>query len=195
MQEKIRDAQQGDRHAFEWLLNQHYDRMFRFALKWCGNHTDAEDITQQACIKLAKGIVQYQFEAAFTTWLYRLVINCAKDWQKSQQRHQQCSLDEYTEEPEQQLANQHSSAGEPLVYLHQILLQVNNMGEGFKETVLLVLGEGLSHKEAANILNIEEGTVSWRIHKIRQHLSQEATSVDTTRHITLDDKKEGTGHA
>ena len=45
------------------------------------------------------------------------------------------------------------------------------MGQGFKETALLVLGEGLSHREAGTLLGVKESTVSWRLHRIRQQLS------------------------
>ena len=185
MESYIKAAQQGDRDAFEWLLNQHYDSMFRFALKWCGNQADAEDITQQACIKLAKGISQYRFEAAFTSWLYRLVINCAKDWQKSQFRHES-HIDSNESESVLMSGDTDSHtyfSADASVYLTQLLDQVSAMGEGFKETLLLVLGEGFSHKEAAAVLSVEEGTISWRIHKIRQQLSKQ--SQEDSPHVNV----------
>ncbi|MDA0240990.1 MAG: RNA polymerase sigma factor [Proteobacteria bacterium] len=79
----IKRAQGGDKGAFERLLQTHYDVMYRTAYKWCGNKMDAEDITQTACIKLARSIDGFRFESAFLTWLYRLVINTAKDWAKA----------------------------------------------------------------------------------------------------------------
>ena len=48
--------------TFETLLNVHYERIYRFAYRWCGNATDAEDITQLACIKLARTIGQFRGE-------------------------------------------------------------------------------------------------------------------------------------
>lgn len=165
----IRAAQNGDAAAFEQLLEAHYERIYRFALRWCGHAQDAEDITQQACIKLARGIRLFQFEAAFSSWLYRLVINCAKDWRRAQKTESTVSLDQDDfagrDSPSQ------SDQGEVSVYLRQVLREVERIGDEMKETVVLVLGEGLSHSEAAAILNIEESTVSWRIHKVRQTLS------------------------
>ena len=78
----IRAAQGGDAQAFEQLLEAHYDTMYRFAYKWCGNRADAEDVTQQSCLKLARALDSYRFESAFTSWLYRVVINCARDWSR-----------------------------------------------------------------------------------------------------------------
>jgi RNA polymerase sigma-70 factor (ECF subfamily) len=160
----IAAAVAGDPQAFAALLDGQYNRIYKFAYRWCGNNVaDAEDITQLACIKLAKSIGQFRGDSAFSTWLYRLVVNCAKDWQKSQQRHQG---DELTDD----IALQHSG-DEAIVLLNQVLKQVDAMGEGFKESALLVLAEGFSHKEAADMLGVKESTISWRLHEMRQRLA------------------------
>lgn len=165
----IRQAQAGDAAAFETLLNTHYDMLYRFAYKWCGSRVDAEDITQQACIKLARSLGQFRFESAFSSWLYRLVINCAKDWFKAQQRHygDDVNLSDAGSPAE---ASSAIDSPETSVYLQQILRTLEQMAEGFKETALLVYAEGLTHAEAAKILSVKESTVSWRLHEIRKQL-------------------------
>lgn len=165
----IRAAQKGDRSAFAQLLVFVYDLIYRFAFKWAGNRFDAEDITQQACIKLAKTIKQFRFESAFTTWLYRLVINCANDWGRAERRHDAAQLNQQLSATEEINSPEESSA-EACVRLHQMLDQVEAMGKGFRETVLLVFAEGMSHGEAAVILGVKESTISWRIHEVRKHL-------------------------
>jgi len=120
-------------------------------------------VAQQACIKLARSIGQFRFEAAFTTWLYRLVVNCARDWQRSQVRH---AGDEV---PELAAAD----CAESAVMLQQVCALVDGMGPGFRETLALVLGEGLTHAEAASILEVKESTVSWRVHEMRKRLNAE----------------------
>lgn len=162
----VRLSQAGDSQAFETLVERHYDLMFRFAYRWCGNRSDAEDITQLACIKLARSLGQFRFESAFSSWLYRLVINCAKDWLKSQKRHRG---------GDESLAQEQGSSddlAETPVYLRQILAMLDQMAEGFKETALLVYAEGLTHSEAALVLSVKESTVSWRLHEIRKQLQQ-----------------------
>ena len=158
----IRRAQQGDAQAFEQLLEDYYDTMFRFAYKWCGRREDAEDVTQQACMKLARSLKQYRFESAFSSWLYRVVVNCAKDWGRSQARH---TADE---DPEQHQPVSNGAAVEKRVYGWQLLQQLDQLADGLKETLLLVHGEGLSHAEAARVLDVKESTVSWRLHEIRK---------------------------
>ena len=162
----IRQAQSGDAGAFEALLGMHYDTLYKFAYKWCGNRADAEDVTQQACLKLARSIDQFNFEAAFTSWLYQVVINCAKDWRKSQRRHVENSEDM---EESRQIESTMPSP-EALMISQQMLGLLETLAEGIKETILLVHAEGLTHGEAAKILGIKESTVSWRLHEARKTL-------------------------
>ena len=162
--ETIKRAQDGDREAFVRLVEDHYDLMFRFALKYAGRKEDAEDITQLACIKLGRFLHQYRFEAAFSSWLYRMVINCARDWYKQQKP---------MEPLEDSTGYEHSTTtqGEQLVLLRQVMEKIEKMGAGFKETVVLIVGEGLTHAQTAQVLAVKESTISWRMHEVRKRLS------------------------
>jgi RNA polymerase sigma-70 factor (ECF subfamily) len=163
----IRGAQSGDVASFAELLDLHYDTIYRIAWKWCGHRTNAEDIAQQSCIKLARSLATFRFQAAFASWLYQLVIRCAQDWQRSQQRH------EHTELPENDSTADDATRPEDYIYLAQLLEQLDELGEGMKETALLVHAEGLSHAEAAGILGVSESTISWRVHAIRKHMNKQ----------------------
>jgi RNA polymerase sigma factor (sigma-70 family) len=160
----IRQAQAGDAASFAELVDLHYDTIYRFAWKWCGHRTDAEDIAQQACIKLAQSLKQFRFQAAFTSWLYRLVVSCAQDWQRAQQRHLHDDLADDAPAPE--------SRTEDSIQVAQVLSQLDGIGEGMRETALLVHAEGLSHAEAGEILGVSESTISWRIHTMRKHMTR-----------------------
>ena len=164
----IRRAQGGDATSFAELLDLYYDTIHRFAWKWCGHAANADDIAQLACMKLASSLSQYRFQAAFTSWLYRLVISCAQDWQRSQKRH------EHVELPEDEPAP--ADAAEESIYLAQLRAQLEKLGEGMKETALLVHAEGLSHAEAGAILGVSESTISWRVHTIRKHMNRKEAS-------------------
>ncbi len=162
----IKKAQAGDAQAFECLLDAHYDIVFRFAFKWCGNREDAEDVAQQACIKLARGLGQFRFESSFTSWLYRLVINCAKDWQKAQAKHKDGAYS--PEDTNQELDAPYDDQPDKPILIHQLLKSLENFSEGMKETVLLVHAEGFTHAEVADILGVKESTISWRLHEVRK---------------------------
>jgi RNA polymerase sigma-70 factor (ECF subfamily) len=168
----IRRAQAGDAAAFASLVDAHYDTIHRFAWKWCGHAANAEDIAQLACIKLAGSLTQFRFQAAFTSWLYRLVISCAQDWQRGQQRHEHEAL------PEDEPAAD-ASRTEDGIYLAQLLEQLDELGEGMRATALLVHAEGLSHAEAGAILGVSESTISWRVHTIRKQMAKHEDRVSS----------------
>ena len=65
-----------------------------------------------------------------------------------------------------------TGSAEESIYLMQLLAQLEKLGEGMRETALLVHAEGLSHAEAGAILGVSESTISWRVHTIRKHLSR-----------------------
>jgi len=169
-QELIRRAQAGDATAFGELLDLYYDTIFRFAWKWCRHRVNAQDIAQLACIKLASSLAQYRFQAAFSSWLYRLVISCAQDWQRSQRRHEHDELVE-------SVPLEDDSQAEDQIYLLQLLAEIEELGEGMKEATLLVHAEGLSHAEAGAILGVSESTISWRIHTVRRHMGKREARV------------------
>ncbi len=158
----IKQAQRGDREAFDSLLRAHYDVMYRMAFKWCGDKADAEDITQNACIKLARSIETFRFQSAFVTWLYRLVINTAKDWAKARPR--------WTAGQQFETGRSEPPAAEDRVYAMQVMAYVRTMPEREKSALFLVFGEGLSHREAATVMDCKESTVSWYIHEARKKL-------------------------
>ncbi|MDE1152503.1 MAG: RNA polymerase sigma factor [Micavibrio sp.] len=166
-EELISKAQGGDRQAFARLLEEHYGLMFKVAWQWCGVREDAEDIAQEASIKLAHNLSSFMFESAFTTWLYRLVINAAKDFYKAKNRRNARELPLYEDaifiseelNPEEKLGHKDT------------LKAINSLPEQLKETVILVCWQGLTHREAAEVMDCEEGTISWRVHEARKKIA------------------------
>ncbi len=156
----VNGARSGDRQAFERLVGMHYDFIFRVAFKWCRNRTDAEDIAQDACIRLARSIQGYSGKAAFTSWLYRLVINAAIDWQRRNRQDKAESAEQADSAPD----------AETRLYAREVLAQVDLLPVKEKTALLLVHAEGLSHAETALIMEVRESTVSWYIHEARKKL-------------------------
>jgi RNA polymerase sigma-70 factor (ECF subfamily) len=75
----IREAQRGDRAAFEELVR-HYDQaVLRLAYHLTGSEQDAQDIFQEAFLKAYRNVGNFRFECSFYTWLYRIVTNLCLD--------------------------------------------------------------------------------------------------------------------
>ena len=70
----------GDRHAFRVLYDCYKDRVYSISLYFFhGDQALASDVTQQVFLKLITTIGQFKGDAAFSTWLYRLVVNACQD--------------------------------------------------------------------------------------------------------------------
>lgn len=160
-------AVDGDRAAFAMLIERHYDFVFRVALRWCGDRSNAEDIAQEVCVRLAKAVHKFKGDSRFTTWLYALTINAARDATRKVKReavkaeawgvHQQIFGEaEATDNEEQQAA--------------ELWELVQKLPAKQRDAVLLVYGEGISHGEASEVMGCAETTVSWHIHEAKKRL-------------------------
>jgi RNA polymerase sigma-70 factor (ECF subfamily) len=70
-------AQGGDAAAFEYIYRRHSRRMYALCLRLARNPVEAEDLTQEAFLKLFLNIHTFRGESAFSSWLYRLTANVA----------------------------------------------------------------------------------------------------------------------
>lgn len=164
--ELVRLSLDGNASAFEHLVQRHYQMVYRVSYKWCGVKEDAEDIAQDVFVKLAKNIGRFGGKASFRTWLYRVTLNTAKDFLRKasvKQTHEAAwAFDEGSHNPGTKVdARQQAMA---------LFAEIDRLPEKQKSAVLLVFGEGLSHKEAADVLSCRETTVSWRIFQARKKL-------------------------
>lgn len=158
-------AAAGDRAAFARLLEHHYGRIFGLSWRLMGDRAEAEDLAQDVCVQLARRIGSYRAESRFTSWLYRVVLNAARDRMRRRRSRAQATaafaeadaLDRAATETEQRAAS----------WLREALA---GLKADLRETAVLVLDEGLSHAEAATVLGVAESTVSWRLMEVRRAL-------------------------
>lgn len=163
-QRLVKEACAGNAAAFRALLDFHYATVFRMAFHLCGHREDAEDITQMACLKIAQNIGNFRGESKFTTWIYTIVLNTFRDWTTSRANKGHVALDIVADvlpsnsNPEQDAQSK------------EMMKKIQDLPAPEREALIIVFGEGLSHKEAAAVLGCAESTVSWRIHEARKKL-------------------------
>lgn len=156
----------GDRHAFEALLRQHYDRIHRVAWRLTGSGSHAEDVAQDVCCTLVEKIGSFKGESKFTTWLTGIVVNACRDHRRrgltlTRLRERLSVLAGLAPRPDGRDAYRRSWLASELSRLDPLL----------RDTVVLVVGEDLTHAEAARALGVAESTVSWRMHEARRQLT------------------------
>lgn len=161
----VNRAVAGDRDAFAMLIERHYDLIFRTACKWSGRRSEAEDIAQDVCIKLASVLKSFDGRAAFTSWLYRVTMNAVRDMQRSQKRRGR----QITELTEVSMSEQPPDQ-EEAVTSRQLWAAVRRLPEKQRDAVLLVYAEDLNHAAAAEIMGCKEATVSWHVHEAKKTL-------------------------
>jgi RNA polymerase sigma-70 factor, ECF subfamily len=81
----IREAQAGNRIAFEELVRQYDQAVLRLAYHLTGSESDAQDIYQEAFLKAYRSVGKFRFECSFYTWLYRIVTNLCLDHLRKKQ--------------------------------------------------------------------------------------------------------------
>lgn len=163
--ELAKRSQSGDRDAFRTLLERHYDTAWRVAFRFTNNIEDAEDIAQDVCMTLAERLRSFRGDSAFSTWLYRVVINACRDHARKQ-KTTQALQENYAVFRAHDVADQIHTAAR----LEWVREAIDTLEPKLRETAILVLAEDLGHGEAAAILGCAESTVSWRMHEIRKKL-------------------------
>ncbi len=161
--ELITKACEGDGDAFAALLAQYYDYIHAVAWRRTGSGADAEDITQDVCMRLAKAIRRFRGEAGFKTWLHTITLNAVRDFERRRVRDNK-RLREYHESPLHEAAAI-SDDGHDALWTAVWQLPAKQ-----GEAVMLVYGDGLSHAEAGVVLDCTENTVSWHLHEARKRL-------------------------
>jgi len=163
----------GDREAFRRLLERHYETIYRVAYRYLGSPADAEDVAQDVCVTLATKLARFKSRSKFSTWLVAVVINRCRDHLR-RRKSSQALMEKYAVLRESDDADQ-ADTDRRTGWLHTTL---QSLDPALRETVVLILGEDLSHAEAAKILGCAESTVSWRVHMAKKTLKAQAGDYD-----------------
>lgn len=170
----IRRAQQGDNGAFEELLLLHQKKVYNLCLRMSANPDDALDLSQEAFLRAWRSLGQYQFEANFSTWLFRLTSNICIDFLRRKKRRQETSLTESYDDSDEgaELAvpdaqpgpEQQAMTNETKIELARAMEQLS---PEHREILQLRVIEDLQYEQIADILGVRVGTVKSRLARAR----------------------------
>ncbi len=154
----------GDRAAFAALLDRHYDRLFAFCFRLTGARAEAEDLTQDICAALPAKLASYQRRAKVTTWLYKVAVNAAHDRRRRRATYAKATTGWGDWEVNRTAANADRSRA-----VDWLTMAMNELPEDLRDTLALVLDD-MTHAQAAEVLDVSEGTISWRISEAKKRL-------------------------
>lgn len=163
-QELALAAAGGDGSAFAALLDRHYDRLFAFCFRVTGRREEAEDLTQDICAALPAKLAGFRGDAKVTTWLYRVAMNAAHDRRRKQATYVKASDGWGDWETNRTAVN--AEVAEQIDWLTQAMTQLS---PDLRDTLALVLDD-MTHADAAAVLGVSEGTISWRISEAKKAL-------------------------
>ena len=160
-----RAAAGGDRNAFSSLISRHYDRVFGLSFRLTGRREEAEDLCQDVCAALPMKLLAFRGEARFSTWLYRVVVNAAHDRRRRANAHARAAV----AWGEVEIARR-AEADEAAEAQGWLQLAMASLPDDLRDTMALVLEDGMTHGAAGDVLGVSEGTISWRVSEVRKRL-------------------------
>lgn len=172
---RIRQALRGDVRAFRDLVTKYHPLAYSMAYKILGDSQDAEEVVQDAFVKIYRALEGFRGDASFKTWIARIVLRLSLNRRRDRSRSAWRRLGMHLRKDPHE---QHSGPGSPTPEaecisqeIQQLVRQfVDELAEPLRQVVVLNSFEELSYEEIAHILAIPPGTVSSRLHNARKKL-------------------------
>jgi RNA polymerase sigma-70 factor (ECF subfamily) len=174
--EAIRRSQRGDAAAFERLYRLYSKRIYALCVRMVGNTTEAEDLTQEAFLKVFRKIHTFRGESAFSTWLHRLVVNVVL-MQLRRKSLPKVNLEDALE-PDQENGRPAKEIGSPDASLIGLIDRVNleravaQLPSACKMAFVLHDMQGYKHHEISEMLNWSVGTSKGQLHRAHRRLRE-----------------------
>jgi len=175
----IEKAQRGDRGALNELIRKHQERAYQYAFRLTRNPDIAADVVADAFVRINNALKNFKGNAAFTTWLYRIITNCYLDQRKREKGKGNVSLDSGFQQDDEDITREIEDPGrtpgelvernQREALLHKALAQ---LPEFQKSMIVMYHAEQLSYEEISESLDLPIGTVKSRLNRARISLRE-----------------------
>ena len=176
----VRRAQGADEEAFAELVRRHQRRAYRVARNLVPSDEDAQDIAQEAFLRVFRNLERFNFDHEFTTWLYRIVTNLCIDFLRKRRVAFSVSRGKEGDDGEESALDledhsepapwEYAEAAETASEVHEVLA---SLAPHFQSVLTLREIEGLGCPEIAEIVGATHVTVRWRLHRGRKLFQEE----------------------
>jgi RNA polymerase sigma factor (sigma-70 family) len=175
--ELVRRALRGDLTAYDELVRRYQQRIYATVYHMTANHEDANDLAQDTFIKAFQALKSFKGGSSFYTWIYRIAVNKTINFLKQRRNKAQMSLDDLdfnAEHDPDLVALISDKTPRREVALAELQEKLNAAMQKLSEPHRLVVTlhdlQGLSHEEAAKVMDCNIGTVRSRLFYARQQL-------------------------
>ncbi|MDP4712263.1 MAG: sigma-70 family RNA polymerase sigma factor [Saprospiraceae bacterium] len=164
--ELIQGCASGNRNCQQVIFRRYAGKMLALSLRYARHQMEAEDIVQEAFIRVFDHIHTFEFRGSFEGWIKRIVINIAlKNFSRKSFSQEEIGIDQDFDAPVE-------APADLLMGAQEILDLVNELPDGYKIVFNLYAIEGYSHKEIAEMIGIQESTSRSQLVKARKMLQQ-----------------------
>ncbi len=166
------------------LIQRHGDKLFRYLIRLLQNETDASDVVQEAFVKIYQNRERFDPAHRFSTWIYAIATNLAKDRFRWKSRHPEISIEATQGEPgatsgvfQSQQANPSEAAiaKEDGDVVRQAIAE---LPDELRAPLILAEYEGLTQIEIGRVLNCSPKAVETRIYRARQKIREKLLQID-----------------
>ena len=197
----IRRAAAKDESAFEQLMLLHQKPVYNICYRMAGNADDALDLSQEVFLKLWRTLEQYQFDAAFSTWLFRLTSNVCIDFLRAARRHLVVPISGLDADGEEYTLDAPDPAKLPEEELlareerEELRAAMDLLAPEQRLILSLRVENDLSYTDIAAVLGVREGTVKSRLARARDQLRKKLSqSGNKAAAASSNPQKGGRGH-
>jgi len=161
---EIRMQEHEQERTFDDWLSRHKGVLFKVVHAYAFTSHDREDLFQEIITQVWNSIPRFRGDAAVTTWLYRVALNCALAWSRKERKHRDRTESLETNE---QVLHETVRIQEPrLAWLYEQIARLDHVDR----SLTLLLLDGFSYREMAETLGISENYVGVKINRIKSHL-------------------------
>ena len=160
----IEGCREGKREYQEILYRRYAHKMYGICLSYAGNRPLAQDMLQEAFIKVFKNLGNFKKQGSFEGWIRKIVVNTSIDMLR-QSGKEQFFDEEYAD---MQVSNGNDAL--PELQLKDLMVFIARLPKGARMVFNLFAVEGYTHREIAQELNISEGTSKSQFNRARQLL-------------------------
>ena len=167
----------GDEQASAELDAEHQRMVMQLAVNLLGDRDEALDLSQEVFLRVFRTITHFRGQSQLRTWIYRIVVNQARNrqrWWRRRHRSSQVSLDQHLEQHGDHLAGREQAAPDRMFAQKQLASRLQDALDHlpFDQRTAIVLREvdGLSYDDIAFSLGVTLGTVTSRLTRARQAL-------------------------
>ena len=160
-----------DSSNIDRLVVEHLPAALRLAVRLTGDRDTAEELVQEALLRVARGWRKFRGDAAFRTWLFRIVINVFRDSLRRRRLSVASLEDEAVDVPDPRGASPPSAAAAQEL-AERVAAEVSRLPPRQREVMVLLVFEGMTTKQTAALLEITEQNVHATLSVARAHLQK-----------------------